>query len=66
MATTVTLDSNVVRAVQEATKEKSKASAVRKALQDYLRMRRLHSLAELAGKVDMLYTNEELEAQQEC
>jgi Arc/MetJ family transcription regulator len=66
MATTVTLDSAVVQAVQEATKEKSKASAVRKALQDYLRMRRLRSLAELAGKVDMLYTNEELEAKQEC
>ena len=66
MATTVTLDSDVVQAVQQATKEKSKAAAVRRALQDYLRMQKLRSLAALAGRVDLLYMNDELEAKEEC
>ena len=66
MATTVTLDSEVVRAVQEATREKSKASAVRVALREYLRIQRLRGLAGLAGSVDLRFSNDELEALEEC
>ncbi len=66
MATTVTLESAIVQAVQDATKEKSKASAVRLALNEYLRMQKLRKLAELAGTVDLRYSNDELEAMEEC
>lgn len=66
MATTVTLDSDIVQAVQKATNEKSKASAVRTALNEYLRLQKLHQLASLAGAVDLRYDNDELEAMEEC
>lgn len=65
MATTVPLDSAIVRALQEATNEPTRAAAVRKALQDYLRRQKLQGLADLAGAVDLVYTNEELEAAEE-
>ena len=66
MATTVTLDSDVVRAVQRETNEKRKATAVRLALTEYLRLRRLRRLADLGGKVDLQYSNDELETLEEC
>ena len=66
MATTVTLNSEMVQAVQEATKEKSKAAAVRLALREYLRTQKLRKLADLAGSVDLRYSNDELEAMEEC
>ena len=66
MATTVTLESEIVQAVQQATKQKSKASAVRMALNEYLRLQKLRQLANLAGTVELRYSNEELEAMEEC
>ena len=66
MATTVTLDSEMVQAVQKATNEKSKAAAVRMALHEYLRIQKLRQLADLAGSVDLRYSNDELEAMEEC
>ena len=66
MATTVTLDSEIVQAVQQATKQKSKASAVRMALNEYLRRQKLRQLASLAGTVELRYANDELEAMEEC
>ena len=66
MATTVTLDSEIVQAVQQATKQKSKASAVRMALNEYLRLQKLRQLANLAGTVELRYANDELEAMEEC
>jgi len=66
VATTVTLDSKIVEAVKSATNEKSKASAVRVALQEFLRVRKLRELAGLAGAVDLKYSNEEIEAMEEC
>lgn len=65
MATTVTLDSEIVQAVQQATREKSKASAVRVALNEYLRTQKLHQLADLAGTIDLQYSNDELEDMEE-
>ena len=62
MTTRVTLDSDVVRAVQEETNEKRKAAAVRRALNEYLRLRKQGKLSDLAGAVDLRYTNDELEA----
>ena len=66
METTVTLSSEMVRAVQEATNEKSKAAAVRLALREYLRTQKRRKLADLAGSVDLRYLNDELEAMEEC
>ena len=66
MATTVTLDSEIVQAVQQATKQKSKASAVRVALNEYLRLQKLRQLANLAGTVELCYSNDELEAIEKC
>ena len=66
VATTVTLDAEIVRAVQRETNEKRKAAAVRLALAEYLRTQRLRRLADLAGKVDLRYTNDELERLEEC
>ena len=66
MATTVTLDSKIVQAVQQATKQKSKAAAVRLALNEYLRLQKLHQLASLAGTVELRYSNDELEAMEAC
>ena len=66
MATTVTLDSDVVRAVQRETNEKRKAAAVRLALTECLRTQRLRRLADMAGTIDLRYTNEELERFEEC
>ncbi|MFT5090180.1 MAG: Arc/MetJ family transcription regulator [Candidatus Latescibacterota bacterium] len=66
MATTVTLDSEMVKAVQKATDEKSKAAAVRLALREYLRTQKLRKLADLAGSIDLRYSNDELEAMEEC
>lgn len=61
MTTRVTLDSAIVQAVQRETNEKRKAAAVRLALNEYLRLRKQRKLADLAGTVDLRYTNDELE-----
>ena len=66
MATAVTLDAEMVRAVQRETNEKRKAAAVRLALTEYLRTQRLRRLADMAGTIDLRYTNEELERFEEC
>ena len=62
MATTVTLNSEIVQAVQQATKQKDKTSAVHMALNEYLRLQKLRQLACLAGTVELRYSNDELEA----
>ena len=65
MSTTVTLSSDIVQAVLDATQEKSKAAAVRLALDEFLRSRQRRQLAALAGTVELRYSNEELEALEE-
>ena len=62
MATTVTLDSEIVQAIQQATKQKNKAAAVSMALNEYLRLQKLRELARLADTVELRYSNDELEA----
>ena len=66
MATTVTLDPAIVQQVQRETSERSKAAAVRVALNEYLRLRRLRKLADMAGTIELRYTNDELEAIEDC
>ena len=66
MTSRVTLDSDLVRAVQRETNEKRKAAAVRLALNEYLRLRKQRKLADLTGAVDLRYTNDELEAFEDC
>ena len=66
MATTVTLDPAIVQQVQRETSERSKAAAVRTALNEYLRLRRLRRLADMAGTIDLGYTNDDLEAIEDC
>ncbi|MBI3944439.1 MAG: type II toxin-antitoxin system VapB family antitoxin [Armatimonadetes bacterium] len=58
MATTVTLDSDLLEEVMEETK----ASAVRKALEEWLRERRIQELRAMLGTIQMQFTNEEIEA----
>lgn len=65
MATTVTLDSDLLDEVMEETREKTKASAVRKALEEFLRERRLRELRSMLGTLDMQFTNEEIEAMED-
>lgn len=62
MDTTVTLDSEIVQAIQQETGEKDTSSAVCMALNEYLRLQKLRQLASLAGTVDLRYSNDELEA----
>lgn len=64
-ATTVTLDGDLVEEVLAATRETTKASAVRKALTEFLRMQRLRELADMAGRVELRYSNEEIEAMEQ-
>ena len=66
MDTTVTLDSEIVQAIQQATKQKDKTSAVHMALNEYLRLQQLRQLANLAGTVELRYSNDELETMEEC
>ena len=66
MATTVTLDSEIVRAVQRETSETRKATGVELELTEFLRTQRLRRLGDLAGKVDLRYTNEDLERLEDC
>ena len=47
------------------TGEKTKASAVRKALEEFLRERRLRELMAMAGTIEMQFTNEEIEAMED-
>lgn len=65
MPTTITLDTELVAAVRSATEERSNSSAVRKALNEYLRAQRLRELADMAGKVDLRFTNQQIEEMEE-
>ena len=62
---TVTLDTEIVRAVQRETHEKCEATAVRLALIEYLRTQKLRRLGDLAGQVEFRYANDELERLEE-
>ena len=58
MATTVTLDSEIVQAIQQATKQKSKASAVRMALNEYLRLQKLRQIPLCVDRTNQILATE--------
>jgi hypothetical protein len=66
MATTVTLDSELIDQIVSLTKEQHKAAAVRKALLEYIRMQKLRELSELAGTIRLKYSNRKIEELESC
>jgi Arc/MetJ family transcription regulator len=62
MATTVTLNSDLIEEVKRITGKPTKAEAVREALVEYIRSRRRDELLELEGKLPFERTNEQIEA----
>jgi Arc/MetJ family transcription regulator len=62
MATTVTLNSDLIEEVKRVTGKPTKTEAVREALVEYVRSRRRAELLELEGKVIFSRTNEQIEA----
>ncbi len=51
MRTTLNLDDEILRTVQEATGARTKTQAVHEVLKDYLRRKKIEKLIELQGKV---------------
>jgi hypothetical protein len=52
MRTTVTIDKGMIDELLDETKAKSKASAVREAVGDYLRRKKISRIKSLKGKLD--------------
>ncbi|MDA1348201.1 MAG: type II toxin-antitoxin system VapB family antitoxin [Chloroflexi bacterium] len=61
MRTTLNVDDAVLDEVVKLTGEKNKSKAVNKALEEYLRRRRIAELKEMAGKIDLVDNLKELE-----
>jgi Arc/MetJ family transcription regulator len=61
MATTVTLNSDLVQQVQELTGAQTKTEAVREALLEYIKARKRRELLGLMGRLRFTYSNEKLE-----
>jgi Arc/MetJ family transcription regulator len=53
MRTTVDIDPNLLEEVERIAGEKTLSKAVTRALEDYVRRRRIEELIALAGKVDI-------------
>jgi len=51
MRTTLNIDDDVLRIVQEETGARTKTQAVHKALEDFVRRRKIEKLIQLQGKV---------------
>ena len=62
MTEAVALDDDLLDEVVAETGEKDKDAAVRKALEEFLRERRIRELRGMADTTEMLSTNEEIEA----
>lgn len=60
MRTTITLDSQLISLLQQASGAKSKAKAVMIAIQDYLRRRQIEKIATLKGKIRFEMTASEI------
>ena len=54
MRTTLDIDEKLLVEVGKLTNEKSKSKAVNKALDEYVRWRKIEELRSLAGKIDLL------------
>lgn len=62
MRTTLDLNPDLLDAVVATTGERSKTKAVNKALEEYIRQRRVAELREIAGNIDLVNNLRELEA----
>ena len=62
MRTTLDVDPDLLDAVVETTGERSKTKAVSKALEEYVRRRRVAELREIAGNIDLVNNLRDLEA----
>ena len=62
MRTTLDVDPDLLDAVVEITGERSKTKAVSKALEEYVRRKRVAELREIAGKIDLVNNLRDLEA----
>ena len=62
MRTTLDVDPDLLDAVVETTGERSKSKAVNKALEEYVRRKRVAELREIAGNIALVNNLRELEA----
>lgn len=62
MRTTLDVDPDLLAAVVETTGERSKTKAVSKALEEYVRHRRVAELRDIAGNIDLVNNLRDLEA----
>lgn len=61
MRTTLDVDERLLEAVAEITGERSKSKAVNKALEEFVRSKRVEELIGLMGKIDLVDNWRELE-----
>ena len=61
MRITLNIDPDLLDAVVETTGERSKTRAVNKALEEYVRRRKISELREIAGNIDLVNNLRELE-----
>ncbi len=61
MRTTLNIDPDLLDAVVETTGERSKTRAVNKALEEYIRRRKISELRKIAGNIDLVNNLRELE-----
>ena len=54
MRTTLDIDSRLLEEVAKTTGEKSLSKAVSRALEEFIRRRKIERLIELAGKIDLM------------
>ena len=62
MRTTLDVDADLLDAIVETTGERSKSKAVNKALEEYVRRKRVAELREIAGNIALVNNLRELEA----
>lgn len=61
MRTTLDIDEKLMDVVVALTREKNKRRAVSKALEEYVRQRRIQELRAMAGKIELVDNLKELE-----
>jgi len=60
MRTTVTIEHNILEQLLKETKAKSKASAVKAAIRDYIKRRKIEKIKSLKGKLEFDLTADEI------
>ena len=60
MRTTITIEHDVVKELLKETKAKSKASAVKEAISDYLRRAKMKKIRSMKGKLEFDMTADEI------